>query len=223
MDPKDKDSVVPVNLVAIRVIHWSKDENGDEIVWIDEDLKDISTNTWEKNSKNNKDKQNKWEKLIYFYTSLPVNNTDDAVYVLFVYLMRWYVETYIRYLKQIFELEKVCIIDFYKIKNLCRLLPIASNFLYEKYADFENIESEKTTRTLKSIFEKQNNNDWEREVYKRRESVILNELLYFTYQHFIKVKWFTCNPDSYARFIKDIMGNTIKYTEAIIRYDIYDP
>ena len=225
-DPKDKDSVVAVNLVAVRVIEKSKDKDGNEIKGIDEDLLASSLSN------------SKWEKLIYFHTSLPVNNIDDAVYILFVYLMRWYVETYIRYLKQIFELEKVCIMDFDKIKNLCRLLPIATHFLYMKYSDFEKIEMDKSTRTLRSIFERESgdaNNavkecidkDKDRAsiriIKKRDNDTILNESLYFSYKHFLGIKWLTQNPDSYAKFIKDLMSNSIEYTEHVIRYDVYDP
>ena len=225
-DPKNKDSVVPVNLVAVRVIENSKNKDGEDVKWIDEDLLSNSFSN------------GKWERLIYFYTSLPVHSIDDAVYVLFVYLMRWYVETYIRYLKQIFELEKVCIMDFNKIKNLCKLLPITTHYLYEKYSDFEEIEIEKTTRTLRSIFERETGNTDEvinecidqnkdrsniRIIKKRDGKIILDEFLYFTYKHFLETKWLTSNPDSYAKFIKDLMGSSIEYTKHIIRYDIYDP
>lgn len=223
-DPKDSESVVKVNLVAIRVIEWSKDENGDEIKGIDEDIHSSSID--------------EPEKLIYFYTSLDVNNIDDAVYILLVYLTRWYVETYIRYIKQVFDLEKVCIMKFDKIKNLCKLLPVVTNYLYKNFYNFADIQEKQKTQTLKSIFEKEfdivNENIEEciakdrdrsniRIIKKRSNDTILNELLYFAYMHFIEIKWLTINPDSYARFTKDLMWDTIKYTAFIIRYDIYDP
>jgi hypothetical protein len=92
---------------------------------------------------------------------------------------------------------------FDKIKNLCKLLPVVTNYLYKNFYNFADIQEKQKTQTLKSIFEKEfdivNENIEEciakdrdrsniRIIKKRSNDTILNELLYFAYMHFIEIK-----------------------------------
>jgi len=188
--PKNPKDVLPVNLIAVRIIDK-------KIKGIEEDIEN-----------------NKWERDMFFYTTRSVNSLSDAIVVFLCYLLRWKIETYFRYLKQVFDLEKVCVMSFEKIKNLCSLLVIATNFLYKHFHDFEKTEQERKTVKLNKIFRK-----GER---KRDDEIILRELLYFAYHHYCNIKNLTLNPDSYARFIKDLMWDPVTYTKHIMRCDLFD-
>jgi IS4 transposase len=81
---------------------------------------------------------NTFEREIYFFTNLDIQTKEDAIVVFKLYLNRWSIETWFRYLKQVFGLEKVKMLKFQKIKNLCKLLVIASSYFYEKFSLIES-------------------------------------------------------------------------------------
>lgn len=188
--PKNPRDVLPVNLIAVRII--------------DKKIKGIEEDT----------ENNKGEREMLFYTTQSINCLSDAIVVFLCYLFRWKIETFFRYLKQVFDLEKICVMSFKKIKNMCSLLAIATNFLYKHFHDFEKTEQDGKTVKLNKIFRK-----GER---KRDDETILKELLYFAYHHYCNIKNLTLNPDSYARFIKDLMWNPVTYTKHIMRCDLFD-
>jgi hypothetical protein len=190
--PRNKEDVIPLNFVSVCIV-----DNEDKIEGITEDIDN-----------------NKPERAIHFYTDYPVDCINDAIFIFFCYLKRWKIETYFRYIKQVFSLEKVCVMKFQKIKNLCSLLVITTQYLYKLYGDFEDIEVENKSRTLESILKKN--------AYKRDDDTILTEFLYFSYKYYCKIKALTHTADSFARFIHNLMENSISYTKHIIKYHAYD-
>jgi len=92
--PRKPDDCIEVTLVSVRI-------TDQKVVGIPEDLD-----------------QGKAEREIFFYTTLPVENIEDAIFVFFCYLKRWIVETFFRFLKQVFDLESVRLQKFIKTKNL---------------------------------------------------------------------------------------------------------
>ena len=157
------------------------------------------------------DKNN--ERVIHFLTSYPVYSTEDAEFIFFCYMKRWKVETYFRYLKQVFNLEKIRVLSFKKIRNLCHLLVIASNYLYDKFGDFVDINDKSQTIKLVRLLNKDNAN------VRRANDDILKEYLFFAYRHYLKECNLTINCDSYSKFIQNIGGYEIYYTNNIINYD----
>ena len=88
----DITDVIPLNLVVIRLL---KNSN---IKWIQEDLQTFK-NAWED-----------FEKEFYFYTNLEIKTIEDALVIFYLYLKRWKIETWFRYLKQVFWLEQLKIL-----------------------------------------------------------------------------------------------------------------
>lgn len=93
------------------------------------------------------------ERDMYLWTNIPVSTIDDAIVVSLCYLKRWKIETVFYFLKQVFDLEKICILKLEKIKNLCALLIMAANYLYESFAECTKEEVAKTDRSLESMME----------------------------------------------------------------------
>lgn len=188
--PRKPDDCIDVTLVSVRI-------TDKKIQGIPEDLE-----------------QGKAEREIFFYTTLPVENIEDAIFIFFCYLKRWVVETFFRFLKQVFELEKLRLQKFIKTKNLGVLLCIASGYHYAKFNEFEKIEAQLKTDTPESVFKKGPR--------KRNDEDILREYLYYLYLNFCDQKNLTVNPDSYAKFLKAILlkepwKNILK--EEIVFYD----
>lgn len=75
------------------------------------------------------------ERDMFLWTNIPMGNMDDAIVIFLCYLKRWKIETVFHFLKQTFSLEKMRIISLEKMKNLCMLLMIAANYLYETFAE----------------------------------------------------------------------------------------
>lgn len=189
--PKNTKDIVPVTLISVRIT--DKEING-----IDEDL----------------DNSNKGEREIHFYTNATVKTVIDAAVLFLCYLLRWKIEMFFRFVKQIFGLEKVKLQKFKKIKNLCKLLPIVTYYLYSFFHKFTKIEEKRQTQSLKSILNK--------DFSKRDNETILLEIFYFCYQRFCKQKGLTHTPDSFARFIYDFMNNKVNYTHQAINYGFFD-
>jgi len=130
---KDLDDVISVILIVIRL---KKDSN---ILWIEEDLKTFK-NAWED-----------FDKEFYFYTNLNIKTPKDALVVFYLYLKRWKIEVYFKYLKQVFGLEKMKILLFQKLKNICNLLIFASYFLYENFYNVLNKFEKLDKKSLENI------------------------------------------------------------------------
>lgn len=171
--PKDIDDCMEMTLVSVRIT--DQKVNG-----ISEDIDQGNT-----------------EREIFFYTTLPVENIEDAIFVFFCYLKRWEIETYFRFLKQVFDLESVRLQKFIKTKNLGVLLCIAAQYHYSLFHKFEKTEARLKTESPESVFGKG--------LKKRTDDVILQDLLYSLYLNFCRQKNLTTNPDSYAKFIKAVL------------------
>ncbi len=188
--PKEVDDCVEVTLVSVRI-------TDQETEGIPEDLE-----------------QGKSEREIFFYTTVPVENIEDAIFVFFCYLRRWVVEMFFRFLKQVFELEKVRLQKFKKTKNLGILLCIAAQFHYAKFNEFQKTESRLKKKSADVVFG--------RNLRKRKDQDILGELLYFLYLNYCRQKNLTFNPDSYTKFIGAILINEQWKNIPTRRTDIYD-
>jgi len=181
---KDLDDVISVILIVIRL---KKDSN---ILWIEEDLKTFK-NAWED-----------FDKEFYFYTNLNIKTPKDALVVFYLYLKRWKIEVYFKYLKQVFGLEKMKILLFQKLKNICNLLIFASYFLYENFYNVLNKFEKLDKKSLENILleEKKNKNNLE----------ILILKYYFQYCEQKNLQFTT---DSFARFINFEIWNEVIYYE----------
>jgi len=187
---KDLNDVIPVNLVVIRLVKDS------DISWIEEDLQTFK-NAWEN-----------FEKEFYFYTNLNIANKEDALVIFYLYLKRWKIETWFRYLKQNFWLEKLKILSYKKLKNICNLLVFSSYYLYDNFynvlREYENL-SEKSLENI-IIEEKKAQN-------KEEENLNLFLLkYYYQYCEQLNLKF---TADSFTRFICFEVWNQIIYLEKI--------
>jgi len=171
--PRRPEDCIEVTLVSVRI-------TDQKVAGITEDLE-----------------RGKTEREIFFYTTLPVEDIEDAIFVFFCYLKRWVVETFFRFLKQVFDLESVRLQKFIKTKNLGVMLCIAAQYHYAKFHEFQKTEVRLKTETPEVVFGKN--------LRKRKNKDILNELLYFLYLNFCRQKNFTTNPDSYAKFMRAVL------------------
>lgn len=200
---KELEDVIPVILVVIRL---SKNSG---IEWIEEDLQTYK-NAWED-----------FEKEFYFYTNLNITNAEDALIVFYLYLKRRKIETWFRYLKQVFDLEKMKILAFQKLKNLCELLVIASYYLYDTFYGVLHQYEELSEKSVEGILEKEEREkkererkEWEKE-QKNSEKLFSLFLLKYYSQYCIQ-KNLKLNPDSFARFIFHETGTEIIYCEEVV-------
>jgi len=183
---KDLNDVISVNLIVIRL---KKDS---DILWIEEDLKTFK-NAWED-----------FDKEFYFYTNLDIQTLEDALIIFYLYLKRWKIEVYFKYLKQVFSLEKIKILWFKKLKNICNLLIFASYFLYKNFYNVLNKFETLDKKSLENILleEKKDKNNLE----------ILILKYYFQYCEQLNLKF---TSDSFSRFINFEIWNEIIYCENI--------
>lgn len=200
--PKYADDVLPVTFIIARIT----DKN---VEGIDEDVyKDLC-------SDGNKGKKGeKGEREIYLFTTEELRNIDDAVVLFLCYLLRWKIETFFRWTKQVLGLEKVRIQSFKKIRNLLLLLPIAAHYLYGKYREFEENEERGKTIISETLFQKNSP--------KRSEAVIVSEILFFHCREYCKGEGLTYNPDSFARSVKELMKHDEAYYRITLEYGFYD-
>ena len=183
---KDLNDVISLNLIVIRL---RKNSN---ILWIEEDLKTFK-NSWEY-----------FDKEFYFYTNLNIETPEDALVVFYLYLKRWKIEVYFKYLKQVFDLEKLKILKLKKLENICNLLVFASYYLYEKYYNvlkkFDTLEKGSLENILIEEWKDKNN----------LELLILK--YYFQYCEQLNLKF---TADSFAKFINFEIWNEVIYCEKI--------
>ena len=187
---KDIDDVIPVNLVVIRL---KKDS---DIKWIEEDLKTFQ-NAWED-----------FEREFYFYTNLNIETTEDALVIFYLYLKRWKIETWFRYLKQVFWLEKLKLIAFKKLENFCNLLVWASYYLYDKFYDVLNKFESLSENSLEYILKEE-----EKGKKKAKDSFPLFLLKY--YFQYCEQENLSFNPDSFSKFIHGEAWAEIIYYEGV--------
>jgi len=183
---KDLNDVISVNLIVIRL---KKDS---EFLWIEEDLKTFK-NVWED-----------FDREFYFYTNLNIETAEDALVIFYLYLKRWNIEVYFKYLKQVFNLEKLKILKFKKLENICNLLVFASFYLYEKFYNVLNKFEKLDKKSLENILieeEKTKNN---------LEIFILK--YYFQYCEQLNLNF---TADSFAKFINFEIWNEVIYCENI--------
>ena len=186
--PKNSSDLVQVNVLFMRF-------NGNKDIGIEEDFKCF-------------------ENELYFYTTEDIDSINDAVFIFLSYLNRWKIEMFFRFIKQIFNIEKICILAFEKIVTLIGILPIACNYSYDLYADYFIQKEKSFTQNLKMIHKKGQR--------KRSEKTILLEMLYFSFIHFCEIKNLTHTPDAYAKFLKDLMMSDIQYTKHIMAWGYQD-
>ena len=182
----DINDVIQVNLVVIRL---KKDSN---IQWIEEDLQTFKNN-WED-----------FEKEFYFYTNLNIESTEDALVIFYLYLKRWKIETWFRYLKQVFWLEKLKILSFNKLKNICNLLVFSTYYLYDIFYKVLEKQDTLSKDSLESIL-----NQEETEWYS------LELFLLKYYFQYCKQKNLKFNIDSFSKFIFNETSSDIIYVDSI--------
>jgi hypothetical protein len=68
-----------------------------------------------------------------------------------LYLKRWNIEVYFKYLKEIFKIEKIKILNFRKLENILSLLVFASYFLYNTFYKVLNKFNNLSKKSLESI------------------------------------------------------------------------
>lgn len=196
--PKYADDVLPVTFIVARII--DKNTEG-----IDEDLYPGGDKGKGKG---------KGEREIYLFTTEETENVDDAIVLFLCYLLRWKIETFFRWTKQILGLEKVRIQSFKKIRNLLVLLPIAAHYLYGKYREFEENEERGKTILFNTIFRKKSP--------KRSSETIVSEILFFHCREYCKGEGLTHNPDSFAKSVKELMKHDEAYHRITLEYGFYD-
>jgi len=147
---------------------------------------------------------NDFDKEFYFYTNLNVETPEDVLVIFYLYLKRWKIEVYFKYLKQVFGLEKMKILWFQKLKNICNLLIFTSYFLYENFYNvlkrFEKLDKKSLENIL--LEEKKDKNNLE----------ILILKYYFQY---CEQKNLQFTADSFARFINFEIWNEVIYLEKL--------
>jgi hypothetical protein len=192
--PKHAADVLPVTLVAVRITDKA-------VAGIDEDLSPGRTKQGEKA---------KGERELYFFTTEAVAAADDAAVLFLCYLLRWKIETFFRWLKQVFGLEKVRLQSFAKIRNLLILLPIAANYLYGKFREFEIHAEQGKTLRWEAIFRKG--------APKRDDDTIVAETLFWHCREHCRRKGLTENADSFARSVRELMRHDAAYQRITIDY-----
>ena len=186
----DITDVIPVNLVVIRLL---KNSN---IKWIQEDLQTFK-NAWED-----------FEKEFYFYTNLEIKTIEDALVIFYLYLKRWKIETWFRYLKQVFWLEQLKILSYKKLKNICSLLVFSSYYLYDRFYNILNKYDNLSEKSLENILE-------EEEKFHKSEQKSFSKFLLKYYYQYCKQKNLSFNPDSFSKFIYDEVWDELIYCECI--------
>jgi hypothetical protein len=181
---EDINDVILVNLVVIRL---KKDST---IKWIEEDLQTFKTD-WDN-----------FEKEFYFYTNLNIENIQDALVVFYLYLKRWEIETWFKYLKQVFWLEKLKIISYKKLKNICNLLVFSSYYLYDNFYKILEKNNTLTDNSLEAI-----------EKLEEKEKYSLELFLLRYYFQYCKQKNLNFNPDSFSNFIFDETSFSVIYID----------
>lgn len=181
---EDINDFILVNLVVIRL---KKDST---IKWIEEDLQTFKTD-WDK-----------FEKEFYFYTNLNIENIQDALVVFYLYLKRWQIETWFKYLKQVFWLEKLKIISYKKLKNICNLLVFSSYYLYDNFYKILEKNDTLTDNSLEAI-----------EKLEEKEKYSLELFLLRYYFQYCKQKNLNFNPDSFSNFIFDETSFSVIYID----------
>jgi hypothetical protein len=196
--PKDPQDLTPVTFLSVRIT--DKETKG-----IDEDLyPEGKTNGQEE----------KEEREIHFFTTENIENADDAAVLFLCYLLRWKIETFFRWIKQIFGLESVRLQSFKKIQNLLFLLCIASHYLYGRFRDFQSQEEQSKTLLLTTIFQKDKS--------KRDDETIVSEILFFHFLEYCQTKGLTINPDSFAKALHELMKHDEAYQKISLGYDYLD-
>ena len=182
----DLEDVIPVKLVVIRLLKNSS------IEWLEEDLQTCKNN------------EEDFEKEFYFYTNLEIETNEDALVIFYLYLKRWKIETWFRYLKQNFWLEKLKLLSYKKLKNICDLLVFSSYYLYDKFYKVLEKYDNLSEKSLENILKKEEKNKKE-----------INLFLLKYYFQYCKQKNLKMNPDSFSRFINEEIWNKLIYCEKI--------
>lgn len=132
------------------------------------------------------------ESTIMLYTSLPVQNTKEAFCILEMYKIRWYVEVYFRFLKQTFLIEKVQVLNYWKIKNLMKYVVMASAWHHQKFYQF--VEDTDPPPKKRRTFE---------EIEKAE--------IRTGYRSYLKFKNYSENVSNFASFIRTLFQAKIRY------------
>jgi len=213
----DTRDIVPITLIVVNIID-------PKVVWINEDLDQTPK----------EDDEDQPERVLYFYTNVPVKTIDDAIVLFLLYFKRRAIETWFKYLKQVFKLEGICMIWFTKLKNLCDLLVPATYYLYDRYFQVKDCMPVHDNKSLKSQEAKQgieNVQSLERAIWnqgqaidnepsqevapKNQEHIIPSGVIAFMYSLYIQYcrqTNLTINPQSFAKFINHTVGDLIVYT-----------
>lgn len=197
---KDVNDYMKLNLVSVRIT--SKD-----IKAIEEDLNII----WD----DNKNTDRKFEREIYFFTNLEVDTIEDAIVIFKLYLKRWKIETWFKYMKQVFGLEKIKLLKFEKIKNFCNLLVIATYYFYDKFNLIKS-EIEFTKWSLEESMskreQKKEKKQWKQKKQYSKEELFISFILKYYLQYCMQ-KWLKQTVDSFTKFIFHEMWDIVLYSD----------
>jgi len=189
--PKDDTDILPLYLISVRIVD-------SKIKGIDEDTEN-----------------GEFERELLFYTTKEVKTIEDAITLFLLYLLRWKIETFFRYLKQVFQLESIQVKSFEKKQNLCKLLVLATHYLYQHFHDFKENYEKTESITPKSLFQKEKS--------KRNQGIILQEYFYCFYLQFLREEGLTINIDSFTKFFHDLMKRSRpRYSQNTINTVYYD-
>jgi len=189
--PKDDTDILPLYLISVRI-------TDSKVKGIDEDAEN-----------------EEFERELFFYTTKEVETIEDAIVLFLLYLLRWKIETFFRYIKQVFQLESIRVEEFEKKQNLCKLLVPATHYLYQHFHDFEENFQKTKTITANVLFQK--------DKQKRDQGIILQEYFYCFYLQFLQEEGLTINADSFTKFFHDLMKRSKpRYSQNTIRTVYYD-
>lgn len=154
------------------------------------------------------------EGKIYLYTSLKVETAHQAMVIFRLYLKRWKIEVYFRFIKQSYELEKIRLKKYEKIKNIVNYAMIASYYDYQKFEEFWQYERTKKEKAVEKL-NMELSNIIKGKLQKQRKTYLEMEIetIDQEYRLFMRFKGLYSNVSSYAGFVREYYKPTIKYKE----------
>lgn len=155
-----------------------------------------------------KDKNRKESKII-LYTSPEVNNATEAFAVFEFYKRRWPVEVYFRFIKQTFEIEKIQVLEYKKIKNMMNYVTVAANYHHERFYGF--MESGGEGSGMKTGSETKHNTKKHNTKKRRTFAELERDIIRMAYGNYLAFKQYKPNVSNFAAFIKEYLRPVIDF------------
>jgi len=154
------------------------------------------------------------ESKIILYTSLEVNNATEAFAVFEFYKRRWPVEVYFRFIKQSFEIEKIQVLEYEKIKNMMNYVTVAANYHHERFYRFIDGTEGRRDRGEKNAARIETNSKTKRNTKKRRTLTELErDTIRIAYRNYLTFKQYKPNVSNFAAFIKEYLRPVIDFNK----------